>query len=685
MSHPVAAVLKLCGTTAQAFAPAETNTIPLPAAPKASKYLPYNPQGIPQAIRDHPHWLVANPTGRPVGTAKSGNSKTNPAHWIDFETASRLATERLESWPYMVLTDSTRITIFDVDGKPRKAHESAADLIERLRKRDDSLARLREWFPVRYEERSKSGNGFHIVVSGTFQGTGGNGKGNWSEVEIYTRAHGVALTGKIVTGSTVPGRYPPETLQLIRDEIKGEDGTVEPIEHNSDGTVPPEWARKVLEEVAEKLGNRPDYPDWLKVSSAVFDGAGVEAGIGLLEEVWPEEKRGEYKRLARSLRAFIPWGTLRAYGVNPNDPEELLVGLPVEDGSEDPMPASPEIEPFAIFRAGLSAGMAVAADFVEGLLTEGGASVIYGPSNCGKSFWVLDLAVAVATGKPFRGNREVDQGAVIYVALEGSHGVRNRIEALRREGKLPDDAPLFLCFAPVSLLDKKHAAKLAASVKVAAEQSGQPCRLVILDTLARAMAGGDENSGKEMGAAVKSMDAIRAATGAHVLLVHHCGKNEALGARGHSSLRGAVDTEIEISRPDGETISTVRVTKQRDLPMGDAMPFSLVSVVLGTDRRGKPVSSCLVRHEGEEMASKPRRPGRKAKCTPEEMLRFLPAANVKEWKVRVADECGLGDSQFYDNKKRLEAAGKTRREEGSNRILPVLSADLLALEDEPEE
>ena len=82
------------------------------------------------------------------------------------------------------------------------------------------------------------------------------------------------------------------------------------------------------------------------------------------------------------------------------------------------------------------------------------------------------------------------------------------------------------------------------------------------------------------------LSGIRAATGAHVLLVHHCGKDEARGARGHSSLRAAVDTEIEISRPEGETISTVRATKQRDLSPGEAMPFSLKQVTLGTDRRG---------------------------------------------------------------------------------------------------
>jgi AAA domain len=324
-----------------------------------------------------------------------------------------------------------------------------------------------------------------------------------------------------------------------------------------------------------------------------------------------------------------------------------------------PPPQPPQA--FPIIRAGLTAGMAAASDFVESLFIDGGASVVYGPSNCGKSFWILDLAVCVATGTNFRDELEVDQGAAVYVALEGSFGVRNRIEALKQAGRITDATPLFLCFAPVSLLEAGHEKRLAESVKQAAAESKLPCRLVILDTLARAMAGGDENKGQDMTTAVSAIDSIRAATGAHVCVVHHCGKDEARGARGHSSLRAAVDTEIEVSRADGETISTVRVTKQRDLPMGDAMPFSLESVTLGLDRRGKPVTSCIVNHEDSMMAAKPAKAGRKPTCSPEEMLRFLPAANVKEWQAAVSEETGLSRSQFYDHKRHLEAGNRVRK------------------------
>jgi hypothetical protein len=337
---------------------------------------------------------------------------------------------------------------------------------------------------------------------------------------------------------------------------------------------------------------------------------------------------------------------------------------------EEPESGNAAIEPFPLTRADEMGASEGVRDFVEGLLTEGGASVIYGPSNCGKSFWILDLAAHVATGKAWRhGEIEIDQGAVVYVCLEGTHGLRNRIEALKREGILTPGAPFYVCTSPVSLLDPTHADKLAETVREAAKQSDMPCRLVILDTMARAMAGGDENASKDMTFAVASIDAVKQATGAHVAIVHHCGKDEAKGARGHSSLRAAVDTEIEVSKPDGECITTVRVTKQRDLERGEPMPFSLTVIELGTDRRGNPVTSCTVHHEDAMMASQPKKSGRAPKCTADGMLKYLPADTASEWQRRVKDGTGLSETQFYNHKRDLEARKAIGKEVGTNRII----------------
>lgn len=310
-------------------------------------------------------------------------------------------------------------------------------------------------------------------------------------------------------------------------------------------------------------------------------------------------------------------------------------------------------------------GMAEAADdFVQGLLTAGGVSVVYGPSNVGKSFFVLDLAAHVATGNTWRGEMEVDQGACVYVCLEGTRGIRNRVAAMKQEGILPPSSPLFLCFAPVSLLEADHAPKLAETIREAARQSDLPCRLVVLDTLARAMAGGNENAGEDMTFAVGTVDAVKAATGAHVMLVHHTGKDEAKGARGHSSLRAAVDTELEVLRPEGETISTVRVSKQRDLDCREPMPFSLRRVELGTDRRGEPITSCVAKAEDSMMAAEKGKPGRPKGMDDDKLLSLLPQPSTPAWRKAADEKFGITKSTFYRAIEKLRGRGAIEGADG---------------------
>lgn len=232
-------------------------------------------------------------------------------------------------------------------------------------------------------------------------------------------------------------------------------------------------------------------------------------------------------------------------------------------------------------------------DFVENLLTSGTMSVVYGPSNCGKTFFVLDLALHVAKGGTWRG-KEVDRGAIVYLSLEGAQGVRNRIAAFRKHHGI-NDLPFVTMPKPVDLLSSD--ADVAAVIQLTnhiATVSGFPVRMVIVDTLSRAMAGGNENSPEDMTALIGNCDRIRDATGAHICVVHHSGKDEARGARGHSSLRAATDTEIEIKRDPALTQSTVRVAKQRDLEADEPFCFTLKPVALGTNKRGKDVTSCVV-------------------------------------------------------------------------------------------
>jgi RecA/RadA recombinase len=234
-------------------------------------------------------------------------------------------------------------------------------------------------------------------------------------------------------------------------------------------------------------------------------------------------------------------------------------------------------------------------DFVEGLVTTSSFVVVYGEPGSGKTFWVLDLCLHIAAGRTWNG-REVEGGPVVYVALEGGNGIRNRIEAARRRMGLPPETPFALIQCPIDLRTADaDTNKLIVSINEVARTFGQPVRLVVIDTLFRALAGGNENAAEDMGTLVRNADLIRDQTKTCVLFIHHCGKEVARGMRGHSSLKAATDTEIEVTRPtEDDTLSVARVTRQRDMETTGSFAFHLDSEILGEDQRGKPVRSCVV-------------------------------------------------------------------------------------------
>jgi hypothetical protein len=227
----------------------------------------------------------------------------------------------------------------------------------------------------------------------------------------------------------------------------------------------------------------------------------------------------------------------------------------------------------------------MAPPLIKGLLDKGTMSVVYGDSNVGKTFVAMDIAYHIATGGRYAGMKTA-HALVVYVAMEGGRGARRRLAALRDKFK-PEHRPLFkLLSQPVNMRNPEVD---MGAFKACLTAIGAPVGLVVIDTLSRAMAGGDENGSVDMGAFIKNVDAVRAVTQAHIMVVHHTGKDKAKGARGHSSLRAATDTELEVAE------GVISATKQRDLDKAWSSPFRLEVRTLGVDADGDPVTSCTVR------------------------------------------------------------------------------------------
>jgi len=238
-------------------------------------------------------------------------------------------------------------------------------------------------------------------------------------------------------------------------------------------------------------------------------------------------------------------------------------------------------------------------DLVEDLLGQQAMSVLYGESNSGKTFFATHLALSIACGWEWFG-RHVERMGVIYCALEGSHGIQNRVAAFRHHFALESyDIPFGIVTVPLDLCQSdEDAAALIKAIQDKAKELGFVVGLTVMDTLSRAMAGGNENAPDDMGALVSHGDKIRAELKTHLMWVHHSGKDAARGARGHSLLRAATDTEIEITADGNDRMA--RVTKQREYECNGAFPFALKVVELGQNARGKAITSCVVERRDED-------------------------------------------------------------------------------------
>jgi putative DNA primase/helicase len=231
-------------------------------------------------------------------------------------------------------------------------------------------------------------------------------------------------------------------------------------------------------------------------------------------------------------------------------------------------------------------------ELVQGVLTAGDGSVLYGDSNSGKTFFVIDMACAVARGTDWMG-RKTEPGLVVYLAAESPASVRGRLQAYQKHHgvKVPNFA---IVQSPIDLFDgEADTDKVIKLVQMLEAKCGQTVRLIIGDTLARLSAGANENAGQDMGLVVRRFDRIRTECKAHFLLIHHSGKNAAAGSRGWSGIRAAVDTEIEVT--DSPAGRCCEITKQRDLPTkGERIGFKLDVVTLGQTKWGAPATSCVV-------------------------------------------------------------------------------------------
>jgi AAA domain len=187
-----------------------------------------------------------------------------------------------------------------------------------------------------------------------------------------------------------------------------------------------------------------------------------------------------------------------------------------------------------------------------------GLNVIFGPSEAGKTFYQIAQSIEVSQSE-----------RVVYIAAEGSGGFDARIKAYCSHYRL-EVGELYFHLLQWNLLDSLCIDNFIQNAK---SKFGS-IAMVVVDTFARALVGGDENSAKDVGLAIANATAIQKALRCAVVIVHHSNR-AGHGERGSGALRGAADAMLEVANDDG--LIAVSCSKFKDGPKFDAEYFRLVS------------------------------------------------------------------------------------------------------------
>lgn len=567
---------------------------------------------LPSAIApmaEHRRWVgwrwITQPDGKRDKPPFRGDypefnaSTTKPNSWVSFDTAvATLAAGKLDGIGYVVADDTTRVYV-DLDDCRDPVTGEIAPWAQELVEECDS-----------YTEITPSDTGLRIIgehdgalkapIHAAYRLPGG-GTG-----EVFFRAvRYITVTGKRLPGT--PDRLADisgPVLDLLMRAGKAQAAAPMPefgtTRSREDAVAPIEDIRAALAIIPN---NDRLYDDWVRIGLATFSASN---GTGEGFEAWQawsaKSQKHQDAECLRVWRSFersparrIGFGSLcyEARAVNPlfvapswvaktgeraavtdtghtYDPEtgEILAGPQAQ--------ATPRA-PAALLSIEDLEAMPPPEWLIDGLLPAQGLAVPYGPPKIGKTFVVLSMGLHIAAGKDWFG-RTVKQGVVVYIAGEGLGGLPLRIKAMRQEYEIPADIPFYVRPKAVNFRDPKAVGELIALVRETA--NGQPVALVVIDTLARAMPGVDENSAQDVGIVIAACDLVKEELRCCVAPIHHAGKDQERGMRGSSAIHGAVDTTLRIKGSGERRIQMIN-EDQKDGEPAPPMTFTMQEVSVG--------------------------------------------------------------------------------------------------------
>lgn len=553
---------------------------------------------IPDELKERPQWVVSGASKAPLYLKNEkviGAKSTDPATWMTFNDACKLACDNRElittnvdkdgikttqqgySIGYMLSAEDP-FTCIDLDVKDATNCTDASkwttpDQYDRF---DSIIGNFNS-----YTEYSRSGKGFHIWVKGNI-GEGRRRDG----VEVYSQERFIVCTGNTFKSEPINERSellnnmvtqlsslePSSNIELVEKEKVEEDNViVEKLMRQSN---------------AEKFNNlcsgkwqEYDYPSQ------------SEADLALMSMFcFYSESNEQCRRLFR----MSELGKREKATKNDTSLNYMLKKIRARQKKEKKDTDAfiqqfnkPKLS-FFLTSADLKK-LSPPTWLIKNVIPETGFGIIYGKSGTYKSFLTIDLLAHIANGRTWFGNN-TKQKPVIYIPLEGKSGISKRIEAWKIHNHSNDQ--IISIFENINFKDKNNIEYLIEKIKDARLDGGVIC----IDTLAQAGGDMDENSSKDMGNMIKTFQYIQQELGGIVLVVHHTGKDESKGMRGHSSLYASLDFALECTA-HGNLSAQFKIAKSKDSESDKGYKFKMSVINLGYDEDGELITSLAVNPE----------------------------------------------------------------------------------------
>ena len=207
---------------------------------------------------------------------------------------------------------------------------------------------------------------------------------------------------------------------------------------------------------------------------------------------------------------------------------------------------------------------------IQDAIPQNSYSLLIGPRGTFKTFIALDMALSIATGgKDYFNDGKfygmwpdiIKPGPVLFAAGEGRGMLKNRVEAWEKQHLDEHQAKDFYLIDPVP---HPIVEDVTPFIEMALAYSPTGYRMVVIDTVGRAMQCLNENSSQDASLFTQMIETLQKELDCSVLALHHTGHEAKDRSRGSSSFGADVDAEFILERKDKDMIVALTNTKQKD-------------------------------------------------------------------------------------------------------------------------